>query len=130
MFRAMDDISVLIADDQAPFRAAVRDHLAQASDIRVVGEATDGNEAVARARALAPSVVVIDIRMPDLGGIPATREITASMPKVRVIALSQYNEPAIIDAMRAAGAADYVLKDELYEKLVPAIRRAASGACG
>ena len=82
----------------------------------------------AQARALVPSVVVIDVSMPDLGGIPATREITSSMPKVQVIALSQYDEPTIIAAMRAAGAADYILKDELNEKLVPAIRRVACGA--
>jgi len=119
---------VLIADDQAPFRQAVRDHLAQAPGIRVVGEAKDGNEAVAGARALAPRVVVMDVQMPNLGGIAATREIVASMPKVRVIALSQYDDRAIVEAMRAAGAADYVLKDELFEKLVPAIRAAAAGA--
>ncbi|MBE0619436.1 MAG: response regulator transcription factor [Burkholderiales bacterium] len=126
----MDSITVLIADDHAPFRAAVRDQLAQAPGIRVVGEAKDGDEAVAQARALAPSVVLIDVHMPNLGGIPATREIAGSMPNVRVIALSQYDEPAIVEAMRAAGAADYVLKDELYEKLVPAIRAAVTGRRG
>lgn len=126
----MDSITVLIADDDAPFRVAVRDHLAQAPGIRVVGEAKDGDEAVARAGSLAPSVVVIDVHMPNLGGIHATREIASSMPNVRVIALSQYDAPAIVGAMRAAGAADYVLKDELYEKLVPAIRTVVTGARG
>lgn len=123
----MADITVLIAEDQAPFRQAVHDHLALASGISVVGAAQDGREAVALARALAPHVVVIDVQMPQLGGIPATREIVTSMPDVRVIALSNYDDPALVAAMRAAGAVDYVLKDELFEKLVPAIRAAAAG---
>ena len=127
-FRAMNIITLLIADDQALFREAVRNHLAHAPGILVVGEAKDGHEAVALARAHAPHVVLMDVQMPNLDGIQATREIAASMPTVRVIAFSLYDNRAIVAAMREAGAVDFIVKYEFYETLVPAIRAAAAGA--
>lgn len=124
----MASISVLIADDQALVRAGFRMILDAEPAIRVVGEAGDGREAVDLARRLAPDVVLMDIRMPVMDGIEATRQLVQSSgPAGRVIVLTTFDEDAYVrDALRV-GASGFLLKDTPPERLVEAIHVVASG---
>jgi DNA-binding NarL/FixJ family response regulator len=122
-------IRVLIADDQALVRAGFRMILDAEDDLEVVGEATDGAEAVARARALAPDVVLMDIRMPELDGIAATAQLVAddADPPVRVLMLTTFDlNEYVYDALRA-GASGFLLKDVPPEQLAEGIRVVARG---
>ncbi len=116
---------VLMADDQAMARQTLRASLERESWIEVVGEAADGKEAVSQARELEPDVVLMDVMMPEMNGIEATREIVGSQTGVRVIGLSLYSEQEFVEAMLGAGASSYVLKDDGPPKLIEAIRTAA-----
>lgn len=120
-------IRVLIADDQRLMRDGLRTLLELEGDIAVVGEAGDGAEAVARAVALAPDVVLMDVRMPTLDGIAATRRIKDECPGVRVIILTTFDEDAaVFDGLRA-GAVGYLLKAVAGAELAAAVRTAAAG---
>ncbi len=114
-------IGVLLADDHAVVRQGLANLLAMESDIEIVGQAGDGVEAVKLARELHPDVVVMDVSMPRLGGIEATRRILEELPRTRVIALSMHEEPALEAAMRAAGAVVYLHKGGPTELIVAAI---------
>jgi len=92
------------------------------SDMEVVGQAADGHEAVRLARALRPDVVLMDVSMPGLDGVEATRAIHADLPDVRVVGLSMFEEADQAEAMRAAGAVDYVTKSGPATELVAAVR--------
>lgn len=117
---------VVIADDQAVVRAGLRTIL-EAQDIEVIGEAADGQAAVATARDLDPDVVLMDIRMPVLDGIEATRELLRLPTRAKVLILTTYGiDEYVYDALRA-GAAGFVLKTEAPERLVDAVRVIASG---
>jgi DNA-binding NarL/FixJ family response regulator len=119
-------IRVVIADDQALFRDGVRAVLA-GHGIDVVGEAADGADAVELARTLAPDVVLMDLRMPGVGGVEATRQIQALPSPPRVVALTTFgDDDSVFDAVRA-GALGYVLKDARAAQLVEAIELAARG---
>lgn len=120
-------ISVLLCDDHAIVREGTRKLLEQEKDIVVVGEASDGADAVEKARRLRPRVVAMDIAMPGMNGIEATRLIKSSLPGTAVIALTAYDDLPYISAILEAGAAGYVLKTAKSEELVLAIRAAASG---
>ncbi len=122
----MDTTEVLIADDSRQFREALRELLDRQETIVVVAEATDGREAVRQAGEYRPQVVLMDIEMPVIDGIEATREIRSSLPAVQVIALSLYDKSVFREAMAAAGAWEYVLKDADISELVAAIRKAAA----
>ena len=122
-------ITVLIADDQPLMRSALRTCLAAEQDISVVGEAVNGADAVRLARYLRPAVVVMDVRMPDLDGIEATRRLVgaASGPPVRVLMMTTFDlDEYIIDALRA-GASGFLVKDAPPEELVHAVRVIADG---
>lgn len=122
-------ITVLIADDQPLMRSALRIAVETQPDIRVVAEAEDGLQAVTRARRLRPAVVVMDIRMPVLGGIEATRRIRALTgdPPIRVLVMTTFDlDEHIIDAIRA-GASGFLVKDAAPEELIRAIRVIADG---
>jgi DNA-binding NarL/FixJ family response regulator len=116
-------IRVLIVDDQRIFRAALSRSLGDVTGIQIVGEAADGEEAVRMAVEHSPDVVLMDIAMPVLGGMEATRRIRARCPNTRVIGLSIYDNPGMDDMMIAAGAAEYVTKGCDLDTLVEAIRR-------
>ena len=119
---------VLIADDQALVRAGFRKLLESAPDIEVVGEASDGREAVDQARRLRPSIVLMDIRMPRLDGIEATRRLTGSDgDAIRVLILTTFGlDDYVYDALRA-GASGFMLKDAPPEELLAAIEVVARG---
>jgi DNA-binding NarL/FixJ family response regulator len=117
---------VLIADDQALVRAGFR-KLLESAGIDVVGEASDGREAVDEARRLRPSVVLMDIRMPRLDGIEATRRLVADGERVRVLILTTFGlDDYVYDALRA-GASGFMLKDAPPEELLAAIEVVARG---
>jgi DNA-binding NarL/FixJ family response regulator len=120
-------IRVLLVDDQQLVRAGFRMILRAEQDIDVVGEASDGAEAVAQAEALAPDVVLMDIRMPGVDGIEATGRITALTGAPRVLVLTTFDlDEYVYDALRG-GASGFLLKDAPEEQLVAAIRVAAEG---
>jgi DNA-binding NarL/FixJ family response regulator len=118
---------VLIADDQALVRAGFRKLLESTPDIEVVGEAADGREAVDMARRLLPNVALMDIRMPRLDGIEATRRLTADGDRIRVLILTTFGlDDYVYEALRA-GASGFMLKDAPPEELLAAIEVVARG---
>jgi len=120
-------IRLLIADDHQMMREGLKSLLAQEAGMTVVGEAEDGHTTVALARKTAPHIVVMDIAMPDLNGIEATRKIVAANPHVKVIALSGHANQQFVREMLAAGASAYLLKSTAYEELSRAIREVMNG---
>jgi DNA-binding NarL/FixJ family response regulator len=123
----MKAIRILLADDQPLFREGLRTLLSVQADFEVVGEAGNGEEAIRLARLLHPSVVLMDLQMPLLDGVAATRRLRAEMPECRVIVLTTFDDDEkVFDGLRA-GAAGYLLKDAPSEKLAEAIRVAARG---
>lgn len=115
-------LRVLLADDHAVVRKGVREILEYEVDMEVVGEATDGQQAVDLALALRPDVVVMDVSMPVLTGIEATRRIRVDAPEVKVVALSAYDDQPYVRALLAAGASGYILKTSDAAELVRAVR--------
>ena len=115
-------IKVLIADDHQIVRQGLRTLLEREPDLEVVAEADNGRSTVRLARESHPEVIIMDVAMPDLNGIEATRQIISEMPKVKVIALSMYADRRFVANMLKAGASGYLLKDCASEELVRAIR--------
>ena len=122
-----DNVRVLIADDHPLFREGMRGRLDRVGDITVVGEAASGDEAVELARELEPHVILMDIKMPGLNGIEATREIRQASPEVGVLVLTMFEDDDSVFAAMRAGAKGYLLKDSGGEEVVYAIRAVASG---
>ena len=120
-------IRVVLADDHSVVRKGVREFLEEEPDIDVIGEASDGLQAVALATELQPDVVVMDIKMPQLSGVDATKRIRSVAPKVRVLALTAYDDDPYIFGLLEAGASGYVLKTAESSELIRAIRSVASG---
>jgi DNA-binding NarL/FixJ family response regulator len=123
---AQASIRVLLVDDNAMVRHTLKQLLQDYPDIDVVGEAATGEDAIVGVKTLQPTVVVMDIRMPKMDGIAATREIRVHHPDVKVVGLSQYGEGYLVDAMEKAGARGVYKKDNAREELYPAIRSAAA----
>jgi len=120
-------IRVVVADDQPLVRTGLRMILSDAADLEIVGEAADGDEAVALAAAERPDVVLMDVRMPGMGGIDATRAVTAVQDPPRVLVLTTFDlDEVVYDALRA-GASGFLLKDAPEERLLTAIRVVAEG---
>ena len=120
-------IRVLVADDQSMVRAGFRLLLADEPDIEVVAEAATGLDAVAQAARFHPQVILMDIRMPELDGLEATRRILAADPSTRVLVLTTFNlDDYVFEALRA-GASGFVLKDDPPEQLIAAVRTVAGG---
>jgi DNA-binding NarL/FixJ family response regulator len=118
---------VLIADDHALVREGTREILAREPDLAVVGEARDGEEAVALAAELLPDVVIVDIGMPHLNGIEATRRIKAGHPEIGVLVLTMHDDDGYLFAILEAGAAGYLLKDCHGAEVVAAVRSIRAG---
>ncbi len=123
----MQFIRVLLVDDQSLFREGLRTLLSVHPGIEVVGEAGNGEEALREARARHPSVVLMDLRMPVVDGVEATRRLAVEAPGARVLVLTTFDEDALVFEALRAGAAGYLLKDAPSEKLVDAIRAVARG---
>ena len=122
-----DTVRVLIADDHPLFREGMRGRLDRVADIAVVGEAASGEEAVELAKELEPHIVLMDIKMPGLNGIEATREILRASPRVGVLMLTMFEDDDSVFAAMRAGAKGYLLKDSGGEGVVYAIRAVTSG---
>jgi len=120
-------VTILLADDHRITREGVRLMLSEHPDFRVVGETGDGREAVELAASLAPDIVVMDLTMPTLNGIEATRQVKARRPEVKVIVLSMHLERQFVSTTLAAGASGYLLKDSPPEDLAKAIRTVVAG---
>jgi NarL family two-component system response regulator LiaR len=123
----MDKIRVLIADDHAVVREGTRQILEQEPDIDVVAEAADGEEAVRLAGSSRPDVAIIDIAMPNIDGIEATRQIKALYPSIAVLILSAYDNDQFIFSLLEAGAAGYLLKSIRGRELIDAVRQVHAG---
>lgn len=123
----MSAIRVLIVDDHAIVREGICALLALADDITVVGQAGGGREAIALARSLSPDVIVMDIAMPDLGGLEASIEIRRERPGAPILVLSQYGDPEYVRRFLRAGVSGYVLKKAAGADLVAAIRAVHRG---
>jgi DNA-binding NarL/FixJ family response regulator len=118
---------VLIADDHELVREGLRGMLAYEQDLEVVGEASNGREAVELCRSLKPDLVLMDVRMPEMDGLEATHLIKAEQPSVSVLVITTYENPDYLVEAIKEGAAGYVLKDASNQRLLNAIRRALSG---
>ena len=120
-------VRVLIADDHAIVRTGVRLILEGEPDIEVAGEAHDGLETLELARRLSPDVILMDISMPRMSGLDATREVTRTMPDIRVLGLTMHEDDRYFFEMLEAGASGYVVKGASPEELLSAIRAVARG---
>ena len=118
-------IKIILADDHAVMRHGLSKSFQSETDMEVIAQAKDGRSTVQLVKELVPDVVVMDIGMPDLNGIEATRQITKECPKVKVVALSMHASKHFIIEMFRAGASAYLLKDCEFDELVHAIRLAA-----
>ena len=123
----MKRIRILLADDHAVVRQGFRMILSAHPDLEIVGEAGNGREAVELAAKLRPDVVVMDVAMPELNGIEATRRLTAENPHTRVVALSMHKDSVYVREILRAGARGYLLKDSVAADLVSAVRAIAAG---
>ena len=120
-------IRILIADDHSLFRQGLRSLLEVEGDLRVIGEAASGREALRAALETRPDIVLMDIQMPGLDGVEATKEILKEFPEAKVIMLTMYRQDAYVFEAVKAGARGYLLKDVDAEALVDAVRRVNEG---
>ena len=123
----MDEIKVLIADDHTVVRKGIRALLETEPGITVVGEAADGEDAIHKALALKPDVILMDLVMPKLAGVQAIKELREKLPEIKVLVLTSFAEDRRIVAAIEAGALGYLLKDSSSEDLVRAIREVHRG---
>lgn len=120
-------VRVLVVDDDDLMRAGLRAVLSSDETIEVVGEATTGRHAIERVRALRPQVVLMDVRMPDLDGIGATREVLATSPEVKVVILTTFEQDDYVFGAINAGASGFLLKRTRPEELITAVHTVAAG---
>jgi len=123
----MKKIEVFLADDHAVLREGLKALVDSQADMRCVGEASDGQAAVAGAHTLSPDVVVLDVSMPKLNGLQATEQIVQSCPKSKVLSLTRHGEDSYVQQLLKAGASGYVLKQSPSAILLAAIRTVAAG---
>jgi DNA-binding NarL/FixJ family response regulator len=124
---ASDPVCVLIADDHPLFRDGLRALLTSAPGVELVGEATTGEEAVSLAADLQPDVVVMDVQMPGIGGIEATRRIIRDGPNIRILVVTMFEDDGTVFQAMRAGARGYVLKGANYAEMLRAIRAVGTG---
>jgi DNA-binding NarL/FixJ family response regulator len=120
-------IRILLADDHAVVRDGVRALLEKQSDMAVIAEAADGRDAVRLAEELAPDVAIMDIAMPNMNGLEATRRILAAHPRTAVVVLSMHQDESYVLGSLKAGARGYLLKDSLRSEIVEAVRTVSQG---
>jgi len=120
-------IRILLADDHKITREGLRSLISKQSDMKVVAEAENGRDAVGLAKELRPDVVIMDVSMPDLNGIEATKQILSEDENIKIIALSMHSDNLFVSEMLKSGASGYMLKDCAFEELDRAIREVARG---
>jgi DNA-binding NarL/FixJ family response regulator len=121
------EITTLIVDDHEVVREGLRLSLSRAPNIRVVGEASDGASAVAMTKRRRPNVVVMDVRMPGMDGLEATKQITAEVPEAAVLIFTAYSERSLLSRGLESGAKGYILKEAPHDTLLRAITKVAAG---
>ncbi|MBN1991386.1 MAG: response regulator transcription factor [Anaerolineae bacterium] len=120
-------IPILIADDHGVLRAGLRALLSEEADLEVVGEAAGGQEALRLAGELSPEVILLDVSMPDLGGIEVTRQLKEILPEARVLILTVHEDESMLQEAIQAGASGYIVKRAVESELIDAIRAVARG---
>jgi len=123
----MDAIRILIADDQTITRSGLKMLLAAQEEVQVVGEARDGAEAIAMSAALEPDVILMDLRMPGINGIEATRQIHRARPHIGILVLSVFDDDTLVFPAIRAGARGYLLKNTEQDELLRAVHTVATG---
>jgi DNA-binding NarL/FixJ family response regulator len=123
----MEPIHVLIADDHLLYREGVRKMLSVAQDIEIVGEAATGDEAISQALALQPDLILMDLKMPGLNGIEATRRILYASPRIGVLVITMFETDETVFAAMRAGARGYLLKDADQEEVLRAVKAVSRG---
>lgn len=123
----MEPLTVIVTDDHQFFRDGVRALLDAQADMECVGEATTGEEAVRLAAETQPDVVLMDVQMPGMSGVEATRQIVSSSPQIRVLVVTMFEDDSLVFAAMRAGARGYLLKGARHEDMVRAIRAVGSG---
>jgi DNA-binding NarL/FixJ family response regulator len=123
----MSQLRILIADDHPVFRHGVRALLESTPELEVVGEVTTGGEAITQAESLQPEVVLMDIQMPGINGIDATRQIVITSPNIRVLVVTMFQDDGSVFAAMRAGARGYILKDATKDEILRAIRAVGNG---
>lgn len=118
---------VIIADDQTFIRQGLRAVLADEKDIEVCAEAIDGNDALTKSLQLRPDVVIMDLIMPRMDGLEATRLIRKALPKAKIVSISQYDIPEMVTQAEKAGASAFVSKLLIWDKLISSLRRVQLG---
>jgi two-component system, NarL family, response regulator DegU len=126
----MPPINVILADDHPVVRAGIRNLLEQASDIKVIGEASDGNEALKMVQELKPDVVLLDMEMPGISGSEVAHQLMTSGSNVYILALSAHDDKEYIQELLANGAAGYLVKEEVPEAIIEAVRGVSRGERG
>ncbi|MEJ2759208.1 MAG: response regulator transcription factor [Anaerolineales bacterium] len=126
----MSSIRVLLADDHPIVRDGIRNLLSDSIGIEVIGEAEDGEEAYQKVLALTPDVLLLDMELPKISGVDLTRKLLEEGVKVKILALSSYNDRGYISEMLALGASGYLIKDEVPKDILNAIRGVAQGEQG
>lgn len=122
-------IRILVADDHTLLRQALAALLAAQEGLQVVAEASNGREALDKARAHCPDVIIMDVSMPDLNGVEATARIMEECPGVKVVGLSMHGDRAFVERMLKAGAVGYLLKSAAFQELHTAVREVMAGRC-
>ena len=122
-----NEITCLIVDDHEVVREGLRLSLSRASNIRVVGEASDGESAIALAERRRPNVVIMDVRMPGMDGLQATKQISEKLPEVAVLIFTAYSERSLLSRGLESGAKGYILKEAPHATLLRAIEKVAAG---
>jgi DNA-binding NarL/FixJ family response regulator len=123
----MDSLRILIADDHPLFRKGMRTLLTATAETEVIGEATTGQEVIELAATLQPDVILMDLQMPGVNGIEATRQILQTSPHIRILVITLFEDDASVFSALRAGARGYVLKDTKEEEMVRAIRAVGGG---
>lgn len=123
----MDNVRILIADDHPVFRSGLRDGLEQFDDLKVIGEAENGRQALERVRELNPDLLLLDMEMPEMSGLDVARELHAVADGPRVLPLSSFSDPEYVFGVLENGAEGYLMKDEPLGTIAEAIRRIMAG---
>ena len=120
-------LKILVADDHKYISMGLFSLIGRETDVEIIGRALDGESAIRMAREMKPDIIIMDVGMPGVDGITATKKIMSEMPDTKIVGLSVHTDPETVKKMIDAGAKGYVFKDRLFDELMPAIRAAIRG---